>query len=101
MALTLLSDDDIQALTLKKPGWQASEDKKSISCAIKFADFAEAWGFMGEIALHAERLNHHPEWENVYNRVAIRLTTHDADGLTQLDLELATVIEKALSKRFS
>ena len=60
-----------------------------------FADFAEAFGFMARVAIHAEKADHHPEWFNVYNRVDITLSTHDANGLTQRDIDLATFIEKA------
>ena len=64
-----------------------------------FADFREAWGFMNEVALIAESMNHHPNWENVYNRVDISLSTHDSNGLTQLDLDLALQIEACLARR--
>ena len=59
-----------------------------------FADFNEAWGFMAQVALAAEKADHHPEWFNVYNRVEITLTTHDADGLSKRDEDLARIIEK-------
>ena len=64
-------------------------------------NFAEAFAFMTEIAITAEKLDHHPEWSNVYNRVTIDLTTHDAGGITQLDLQLASVIDAAVAKRTS
>ena len=59
----------------------------------KFANFVEAFGFMSKVAILAEKMNHHPEWFNVYNKVAIDLTTHDAGGISQNDLELAKQIE--------
>lgn len=59
-----------------------------------FADFSEAWAFMSRVALLAERHDHHPDWSNVWNRVDIRLTTHDADGLTEKDYALARAIDK-------
>ena len=59
-----------------------------------FADFAEAWAFMTRVADEAERLNHHPEWSNVYNRVDVLLTTHDAGGLTALDITLARLADE-------
>lgn len=60
----------------------------------RFADFVEAFGFMSQIALHAERLNHHPEWFNVYSTVRVDLTTHDAGGISVKDFELATIMDK-------
>ena len=63
-----------------------------------FKDFVQAFGFMTEVGLLAERANHHPEWSNVYNRVEIRLTTHDAGGLTQRDFSLATEIDQAAAR---
>lgn len=60
---------------------------------LKFADFNEAWGFMNRVALAAEAMDHHPEWFNVYNRVDIRLRSHDADGITERDLKLASFID--------
>ena len=64
-----------------------------------FADFAQAFGFMAEMAVHAERMNHHPEWFNVYNRVSVTLTTHDAGGLTQRDLDWARLADLAFDRR--
>ena len=62
-----------------------------------FADFVSAFGFMAQMALVAERMNHHPEWFNVYNQVRVDLTTHDADGITELDIQLASAMNKAAS----
>jgi 4a-hydroxytetrahydrobiopterin dehydratase len=76
-----------------------SDDGLAVSATITFANFVEAWGFMTEIAIEAEKLNHHPEWSNVYNRVAITLTTHDANGLTQRDVALAERISESLKRR--
>ncbi|MEO1415550.1 MAG: 4a-hydroxytetrahydrobiopterin dehydratase [Bacteroidota bacterium] len=73
------------------PGWAFKD--KGIEKTYTFKDFVEAWGFMTSCAILAERANHHPEWSNVYNRVNIRLTTHDEGGLTDKDLELAKEIE--------
>jgi 4a-hydroxytetrahydrobiopterin dehydratase len=69
------------------PGWSLQEGK--LYREYEFADFVEAFGFMTRAALAAERMNHHPEWSNVYNRVTVRLTTHDAGGITDRDLKLA------------
>lgn len=60
----------------------------------KFTDFQEAWGFMTRVALKAEKMNHHPEWFNVYNRVDVTLSTHDCQGLSQRDITLATFMEE-------
>ncbi|WP_419253072.1 4a-hydroxytetrahydrobiopterin dehydratase [Caulobacter sp. ErkDOM-YI] len=76
-------------------GWSAAPDKDAITKTFKFADFNAAFGFMTRVALMAEKLDHHPEWFNVYNRVEVLLTTHDADGVTELDLALATFMDGA------
>ena len=65
---------------------------RAIERSFKFADFSEAWGFMNRVALLAEAHDHHPEWSNVYNTVEIALTTHDADGLSMRDVEMAKAI---------
>ena len=75
------------------PGWTGGDD--FISKVFKFSDFAQAFGFMSEIAVVAEAMNHHPEWFNVYNRVDVTLTTHDAGGVTEKDVTLAKRMEQA------
>ncbi len=98
MTLTQLTDTEITALTNLRPGWQCLSSGKAIHTSVVFPDFVTAWGFMNKVALWAEKLDHHPEWENVYNRVSIRLTTHDADGLTVRDVKLAEAIADILAK---
>ncbi|EPE95851.1 4a-hydroxytetrahydrobiopterin dehydratase [Rhizobium grahamii] len=83
----------------KLDGWSLDESGAAISRSFKFRNFVEAFGFMTEAALAAERLNHHPEWFNVYSRVDIKLNTHDAGGLTELDFRLAAEMEKAAARR--
>lgn len=70
-------------------GWAEVEGRDAIVRTFRFRDFAEAWGWMSRAAVIAERMDHHPEWTNVYNRVEVVLTTHSAGGLTELDVELA------------
>lgn len=72
-------------------------DETSLHTQWKFKDFAQAMAFMNAVAEVAERMNHHPEWTNVYNRVNVRLTTHDAGGLTQLDFDLAQAMDRLAS----
>lgn len=74
-------------------GWTAAPDKDAIVKTFRFADFNAAFGFMTRVALMADKLDHHPEWFNVYNRVEVLLTTHDADGVTELDVALATFMD--------
>lgn len=76
------------------PGWTLVQGGKAIAKQFKFADFNAAFGFMTKVALNAEAMNHHPEWSNVYNRVAITLTTHDAGGVTARDIALARFIDQ-------
>lgn len=76
-------------------GWELSEDGASIARSFKFKTFRKAFAFMAEAALSAEKMNHHPEWFNVYNRVDVTLTTHDAGGITELDLKLAKAMDSA------
>ena len=75
------------------PQWTYDADAKGIRRTLRFADFAEAFGFMTRVAILAEKADHHPEWFNVYNRVENLLTTHDADGLSQRDIDLASKID--------
>lgn len=75
-------------------GWGAVPDRDAIRKIWKFASFSEAWGFMSRVALVAEKMNHHPEWTNIYNTVDVTLTTHDCDGLSRLDLDLARAMDR-------
>jgi 4a-hydroxytetrahydrobiopterin dehydratase len=75
--------------------WTFDAARGAISREFVFSDFVQAFTFMTGIALHAEQRNHHPEWSNVYNKVLITLTTHDADGLTQRDIEMARLADAA------
>lgn len=77
------------------PDWTISADGDSISRSFVFTDFGEAFAFMTRSALAAERLDHHPEWSNVYRLVDVTLTTHSAKGLTELDFRLAAAMERA------
>ena len=70
-------------------GWAEVDGRDAISKSFKFRDFAQAWGWMTRMALVAEKMNHHPEWFNVYNRVEVTLSTHDVGGLSALDTKLA------------
>jgi 4a-hydroxytetrahydrobiopterin dehydratase len=74
-------------------GWTAVSEKDAISKTFKFADFNAAFGFMTRVALMADKLDHHPEWFNVYNRVEVLLTTHDADGVSDLDVTMAKFMD--------
>lgn len=77
------------------PGkWGWAKDGLSIRHSFKFGDFGEAWSFMARVALLAEKSDHHPEWSNVYNKVDITLTTHEAGGVTERDIKLATAISE-------
>jgi 4a-hydroxytetrahydrobiopterin dehydratase len=76
-------------------GWKAVERRDAIEKSFKFADFNAAFGFMTRVALMADKLDHHPEWSNVYNRVEVLLATHDADGVTELDVKLARFMDEA------
>ena len=77
------------------PGWEEVPGRDAICKKFQFVDFNEAFGFMGRVALMAEKADHHPEWLNVYNRVEITLSTHDARGLSQRDIDLARFIDQA------
>ena len=82
-----------EALALM-PGWTWDEGRDAIRRSFRFRDFSEAFAFMTRVAMAAEQADHHPEWGNVWNRVDILLTTHDANGLTQKDLALAKRIDE-------
>jgi len=76
-------------------GWSEVEGRDAITRTFQFDTFAHAFGFMSQCALKAERMDHHPEWFNVYNRVEVTLATHDAGGVTELDIEMARFMDKA------
>lgn len=95
MGLSRLSDADRDVLLAELPAWHLREDGLAIARTLEFADFNEAFGFMTRVALHADKVDHHPEWFNVYNRVEITLTTHDAGGLSSRDAEMARFVEAA------
>ena len=83
------------AATAQLDGWQAAPGRDAILKRFAFADFKTAFGFMTRVALKAEQMDHHPEWSNVYNKVDVLLATHDADGVTALDVELARYCDEA------
>ena len=81
------------ALARTLPLWRKHTDRDAITRDLVFTDFSQAWGFMTRVALLAEQQDHHPEWSNVYNRVSITLTTHDAAGLSTRDVKMAGAID--------
>jgi 4a-hydroxytetrahydrobiopterin dehydratase len=81
------------ALAVTLPAWKRVDGRDAITRAFRFKDFSEAWGFMARVALLAEAQDHHPEWFNVWNRVEITLSTHDAGGLSARDVRLARAID--------
>jgi len=91
MAAEKLSTDRILSAISALEGWKLADGK--LHKTFQFDDFVEAFGFMTQVAIVAEKMNHHPEWFNVYNKVTIDLTTHDVGGISQLDLDLANKIE--------
>ncbi|KAM6150607.1 pterin-4-alpha-carbinolamine dehydratase 2 [Erethizon dorsatum] len=82
-------------LDLKEAGWSELSERDAIYKEFSFKNFNQAFGFMSRVALQAEKINHHPEWFNVYNKVQITLTSHDCGGLSRRDVQLARFIEKA------
>jgi 4a-hydroxytetrahydrobiopterin dehydratase len=84
-----------EAAIARLSGWTRAEgDRDAIARTFRFKDFNEAFGFMTRVAIKADQLDHHPEWSNVYNRVEVVLTTHDADGVTELDVTLARFMDE-------
>ena len=96
MAIEPLSQAEREDALEGLPDWDFDEGRDAITRGFVFADFVEAFGFMTRVALLAEKADHHPEWSNVWNRVDIALTTHDAAGLSHRDIELAEAIEGLL-----
>ena len=93
MALATLNDTERHLALAQLPLWTLSDDTKAISRSFRFTDFAQAFGFMARVAIVAEKADHHPEWFNVWNRVDVTLTTHDAGGLSHRDVALALAID--------
>ena len=89
-----LSPEARAAALAALPGWREVEGRDAIARSLRFADFAAAFGFMAHVALVAERMDHHPEWFNVYGKVVVDLTTHDAGGITQSDVDLARKMDE-------
>ena len=81
---------------LEANGWTIQDDRDAITKTFKFKSFVDAFGWMTKIAIIAEKMNHHPEWFNVYNRVDVTLTTHDANGLSALDVKMARKMDTLL-----
>ena len=94
MPVPQLTDAERDAALAELPDWTLRADGLAIERRFQFKNFSEAWGFMNRVALIAEKHDHHPEWSNVYNRVAITLTTHDASGLSERDAKMARAIDK-------
>jgi len=88
-----LESDEVQEKVAFLRGWRVEEGGLAIAKAFDFPDFVRAFAFMTAVALRAEKMNHHPEWSNVYSHVDVRLTSHDAGGVTDRDLELAEFMD--------
>lgn len=89
-----LTDDERAALGSTLPHWTLAAGRDAVTRRFAFRDFGEAWGFMSRVALLAEKHDHHPEWSNVWNKVEILLSTHDAGGLSGKDVALARAIDR-------
>ncbi|XP_008400170.1 pterin-4-alpha-carbinolamine dehydratase 2 [Poecilia reticulata] len=88
------ADRDQLVMELRATGWMEVEDRDAIFKELHFKTFNQAFGFMSRVALQAEKMNHHPEWINVYNKVQITLTTHDCGGISKRDVKMAKFIDK-------
>ncbi|PKQ02207.1 MAG: 4a-hydroxytetrahydrobiopterin dehydratase [Alphaproteobacteria bacterium HGW-Alphaproteobacteria-12] len=97
-AIPKLTKKEREKALEKLTGWSKVKGRDAIEKTFRFKDFNEAFGFMSRVALAAEKADHHPEWANVYNRVDVTLTTHDANGLSKRDIELAAFIDKISGK---
>ena len=88
---------DVTEVLAGLPDWRRADDPRpAIARTLRFADFNAAFGFMTRVALLADKVDHHPEWSNVYNRVEVLLTTHDANGVTERDVAMARFIDEAV-----
>ncbi|XP_071806368.1 pterin-4-alpha-carbinolamine dehydratase-like [Asterias amurensis] len=96
--MKLSADDKAQKLaSLQTAGWKEVEGRDAIQKVFMFKNFNQAFGFMSRVALQAEKMDHHPEWFNVYNKVDITLSTHDVSGLSEKDIKLANFMENVVS----
>ena len=95
MTIQRMTSKQIEAELKNLPGWTLRDEK--LHRELKFKNFRQAFGFMTQVAIQAECMNHHPEWRNVYSRVTLDLTTHEAGGISQRDFELARKIEEILA----
>ncbi len=93
-----LKDPQIEDALKSLEGWTRAKNRHAIEKSFKFKNFSQAWGFMSRIALLAEKMDHHPEWSNIYNRVDITLTTHDASGVSERDIKMAEKIDTYFEK---
>lgn len=98
---SLLSNEDVAAGLEELDGWEVAGSGDRIRAEFRFPNFVQAFGFMASVAIVAEKLDHHPEWSNVYGNVDIELTNHDSGGLTELDLHLASKINALRSSNGS
>ena len=98
MTVAKLSDQEVATALVKLRGWNRVDGRSAITKKFQVADFNAAWEFMCRVALTAEKQDHHPEWFNVWNRVEITLSTHDAGGLSARDVKLAEAIEKIFAR---
>lgn len=96
VSVSQLNDDERARLLSEHPEWAEAREGKAITRTFQFADFSEAWGFMSRVALIAESQDHHPEWFNVYAKVEVTLTTHDADGLSQRDINMVKALDRLM-----
>jgi 4a-hydroxytetrahydrobiopterin dehydratase len=91
--MTKLAIEDLKAALKRLPDWTLAKDREAIVRSFKFVDFDAAFAFMTRTALMAAKMDHHPEWFNVYNTVDVTLATHDDDGISQKDIDLATAMD--------
>lgn len=98
-AYVRLDQPAVQAALESLEGWTLTEDEAALQRSFRFRTFAQAFSFMTEMALLSEKMNHHPEWFNSYGRVDVRLTNHAAGGLSDLDIHMAVMMNRAASRR--
>ena len=95
LMVSLIEKNQLDSFIEKNPSWII--DNKTIKKEFKFENFIEAFGFMSKVALLSEKIDHHPDWQNTYNKVKINLTTHDKGGITTNDIKLAEYIDKLIT----